>query len=282
MNKDYYKILGVSNDASQEEISKAFKKLALKYHPDRNKGNKEAEEKFKEINEAYNELKDPESRKKYDTSRMFSGYNASWGNFNGSSNFNDIFSSGFFDNDIFKQYFTKQGFSFDGFDSFRRPVNRDEYVSYNIAIDDILSLPESQQYMVITCGERKIKVNIPKNVSSNETYRIRGGAVNNSNHDSGDLYVTINLYIRNKKYYVKNHKLICEAYVDVKKSLEKGYEVIIPSNESIDGKELKISVDNSNGGLLKTSVSIPNRGLYSKFGNSRDELIVILKYMYNK
>ncbi len=65
-NKDYYKILGVSKDATQEEIKKAYRKAALKYHPDRNPGNKEAEEKFKEAAEAYAVLSDPEKRARYD------------------------------------------------------------------------------------------------------------------------------------------------------------------------------------------------------------------------
>jgi len=64
--KDYYKILGVDRNASAEEIKKAYRKLALKYHPDRNPDDKEAEEKFKEINEAYQVLSDPEKRAKYD------------------------------------------------------------------------------------------------------------------------------------------------------------------------------------------------------------------------
>ena len=64
---DYYKILGVDKQASLEEIKKKYKQLALKYHPDRNKGSKEAEEKFKSINEAYAVLSDPEKRKQYDT-----------------------------------------------------------------------------------------------------------------------------------------------------------------------------------------------------------------------
>ncbi len=66
-DKDYYQILGVSRDASQEDIKKAFRKLAIKYHPDKNKGNKEAEERFKEINEAYAVLSDKEKRQQYDS-----------------------------------------------------------------------------------------------------------------------------------------------------------------------------------------------------------------------
>ena len=65
--KDYYEALGVAKDASADDIKKAFRKLAVKYHPDRNQGDTAAEEKFKEINEAYAVLSDPEKRKKYDT-----------------------------------------------------------------------------------------------------------------------------------------------------------------------------------------------------------------------
>ncbi len=64
--KDYYKILGVDKKATQDEIKKAFRKLAIKYHPDKNAGNKEAEEKFKQISEANDVLSDPAKRKKYD------------------------------------------------------------------------------------------------------------------------------------------------------------------------------------------------------------------------
>ncbi|MCF8033980.1 MAG: J domain-containing protein [Desulfarculaceae bacterium] len=67
MAKDYYKVLGVEKGASADEIKKAYRKLALKYHPDRNKGDKEAEDKFKEINEAYAVLSDPKKKQEYDT-----------------------------------------------------------------------------------------------------------------------------------------------------------------------------------------------------------------------
>ncbi len=65
--KDYYKVLGVERTASQDDIKKAFRKLARKHHPDVNPGNKEAEKRFKEINEAYEVLSDPDKRQKYDT-----------------------------------------------------------------------------------------------------------------------------------------------------------------------------------------------------------------------
>ena len=64
--KDYYKVLGVSKSASAEEIKKAYRKSALKYHPDRNKGDKAAEAKFKDVSEAYAVLSDAKKRKQYD------------------------------------------------------------------------------------------------------------------------------------------------------------------------------------------------------------------------
>lgn len=102
--KDYYKILGVERTASADEIKKAYKKVAIKYHPDRNPGNKEAEEKFKMAAEAYDVLRDPDKRARYDQfgaegvngAGGFGGFSAEGMDINDIfSHFSDIFGGGF-------------------------------------------------------------------------------------------------------------------------------------------------------------------------------------------
>ena len=92
MAKNYYEVLGVDKNATAADIKKKYKRLAVKYHPDKNQGDKEAEEKFKEISEAYNVLSDDEKRKKYDLEQSggFSGF-GDWANF-ANHGFNDFFS----------------------------------------------------------------------------------------------------------------------------------------------------------------------------------------------
>jgi molecular chaperone DnaJ len=94
--RDLYSVLGVSRQASPDEIKKAYRKLAREYHPDRNQGDKQSEERFKEVQEAYDTLSDPEKRKQYDAGGMFSGFGPrgfSGGGF--TSDLGDIFSTFF-------------------------------------------------------------------------------------------------------------------------------------------------------------------------------------------
>jgi molecular chaperone DnaJ len=95
--KDYYELLGVARDASEVDLKKAFRQLALKYHPDRNPEDSEAEEKFKEINEAYSVLSDAEKRSNYDRFGTAEGVGAGFGPFAGG--FGDVFE------DIFGDFF---------------------------------------------------------------------------------------------------------------------------------------------------------------------------------
>ena len=105
--RDYYEVLGLQKGASEEEIKKAFRKMAMKYHPDKNPGNKEAEEKFKEVNEAYSVLSDPDKKSKYDRfghagvdpngmGGGAGGFGGFGGGFGGFEDIFDMFGSAFF------------------------------------------------------------------------------------------------------------------------------------------------------------------------------------------
>tara|TARA_A100001011_G_scaffold390532_1_gene474163 strand:- start:12222 stop:13349 length:1128 start_codon:yes stop_codon:yes gene_type:complete len=124
--RDYYEILGVNKSASQEEIKKAYRKLALKFHPDKNKGDKKSEEKFKEASEAYHVLSDNKRKANYDQfgHAAFEGSgNQGFGNFDFSSSFSDLFED-FFGDDIFG---STRG-------SGRRSSNRGNDLRYDINI----------------------------------------------------------------------------------------------------------------------------------------------------
>ena len=129
--KDYYQVLGVVKSASAEEIKKSYRKLALKYHPDRNKGNKDAEAKFKEASEAYHVLSDKERRKNYDQfgHAAFEGAGGRGGfsNFDFSNAFSDIFGS-----DIFEDIF--EGFGGTGRRRGRKSTFRGEDLRYDLSI----------------------------------------------------------------------------------------------------------------------------------------------------
>ena len=123
--RDYYEVLGVDKSASQDEIKKAYRKIAIKYHPDRNQGNKEAEEKFKEAAEAYSVLSDETKRQQYDQFGFNGPAGGGFGGFSGGGmDMNDIFSMF---GDIFGGHGGFGGFG--GFDGFgggggrRGPVN---------------------------------------------------------------------------------------------------------------------------------------------------------------
>ena len=126
--RDYYEVLGVKKSSSKDEIKKAYRKLALKYHPDKNKGDKGAEEKFKEGSEAYHVLSDDKRRENYDQfghAAFQGGGQEGFGNFDFSSSFSDIFE------DVFGDF----GFGGSGQSRRGRRNNRGNDLRYDITID---------------------------------------------------------------------------------------------------------------------------------------------------
>ena len=129
--RDYYEVLGVSKNASEDEIKKAYRKIAIKYHPDRNPGDKEAEEKFKEAAEAYDVLHDPQKRQQYD---QF-GFNAPGGGFGG---------AGFSMEDIFSMFGSvfEGGFGFGGFGGGQARSSQRKYRGGDLRLKVKLDLQE--------------------------------------------------------------------------------------------------------------------------------------------
>ena len=213
---DYYAILGVDRNASASEIKKAYRKLARKYHPDVNPGNKEAEDKFKAINEAYEVLSDEEKRRKYDMlgqqyqqwQRMGGqpgGFDwAEWASggapgggvhyeFVGGTGADDAFS------DFFRMIFG--GMGMDGFPGMggaragRRSYARQRPArGRDLEVDTHISLEEAYHgtTRTIQVGQKRLQVKIPRGAHTGTRVRLRGkGQQGFAGGTAGDLYVNV-------------------------------------------------------------------------------------------
>jgi len=211
--KEYYEILNVPKTASEEEIKKAYRKLALKYHPDRNPGNKQAEEQFKEINEAYAVLSDKEKRKQYDTYGM-SGFQQRYSQEDIYRGFNigDLFKDlGFGTGDIFSMIFGRQQAGQEGgprqgarggrrVQDFGDFVTRERTTQGELDLNYELEIPfmdamrgaEKVLNFATQRGNEEIKVKIPKGINTGQKLRLGGkGSVDPYTGRTGDLYVTV-------------------------------------------------------------------------------------------
>ncbi|MCQ2318584.1 MAG: J domain-containing protein [Bacteroidales bacterium] len=222
--KDYYKILGVGRSASQDEIKKAFRKLAVKYHPDKNPGDKAAEEKFKEITEAYEVLGKEDSRRKYDElGANWKQYeNAGFGGGGGFQGFGGqgFSASGF--SEFFERFFGGQGgFNFGdmgGFGNFggRRGRSRamrgqDVTASLNLTLREAYA--GSQR--LINVGSQTIKVSIKPGVKDGQTLRVKGkGAPGANGGENGDLLMKI-FIAKDAEYQRSDDDLVKNINVDV-------------------------------------------------------------------
>ena len=202
--KDYYQTLGVKRDASQKEIKSAFRKLARKYHPDVNTGDKESEEKFKAINEANEVLSDPEKRKKYDTlgadweryqqaggqpggfdySRYASQGGAGDGNgqfrYASAADINDLFGEGQSFSDFFSTLFGRGAPG--GAAGRAQPRAQDYEHALAVSFDEAFHGTSR----TLQIEERRIEAKIPAGVRTGSRVRLAGQGAH-----GGDLYLVI-------------------------------------------------------------------------------------------
>lgn len=194
--RDYYQILGVNKTADKNEIKRAYRKLAMQYHPDQNPNNSEAEEKFKEINEAYQVLSDPDKRAHYD--RLGADYQSyqqgggrpggfNWGQYTQPGaggvhvDYQDLFGGDF--SDFFSQIFGGMGGTRQSPGSTRRANPKYE-------TEMIVSLSEAftGSTRKISINNRSFDVKIPKGAQNGTKLRLRGAGPND-----GDVYLVLKL-----------------------------------------------------------------------------------------
>ena len=210
--KDYYKVLGVEKNASTEDIKKAYRKLAMKYHPDKNPGNKQAEEKFKEINEANEVLSDPEKRARYD---QLSNSYYSWqqaGNNPNSFRWEDLFNNPQYTtrttnmnmNDFEEMFGGGLGGFSDFFNAFFGGVGQPRKQRRNASMRRTAQPQTFQQPVTISFLEAyngttrilqfdhtKIEVKIPAGVKTGSKVRISGAGPKQADGRKADIYLLI-------------------------------------------------------------------------------------------
>ena len=186
MKRDYYEILGVDRNVSAPELKKAFKRLAIKYHQDKNPCDKEAETKFKEAAEAYEVLSDQSKRQTYDQFGH-QGVNSNFGQ-SGFQNvdINDIFNNIFGDEifgDIFGDIFGRGG-------TRRPPRGRNIQMAYEMTLEEAVFGKDVE--IRLPTSNKKVSVNIPAGVDTGNKIRLSGeGEVSHYGGENGDLFIFV-------------------------------------------------------------------------------------------
>ena len=280
---DYYKVLGVNKNTSDEQIKKAYRKLAMKYHPDHTKGDKSAEEKFKKISEAYAVLSDKEKRKQYDTF--------------GSEGFRQRFTQedifkGFDFSDIFREFgfggtnpFGGRGggvrFSYGSGSPFgsRSPFGFDSGQQTRVKGSDLVyELPLSLQEVITGTNKvvsfdhkgrsEKITVKIPKGMTTGKKLRLAGkGEPSPFGGSPGDLYIQAKLLI-DPAYSVEGQDLYTNRELKLSETIL-GTKILVPTP---DGKELSLNIPA--GTKPGTKMRLPGHGLPAMKGKKRGDLYV--------
>jgi curved DNA-binding protein len=288
--RDYYETLGVSKGSSADDIKSAFRKLARKHHPDLAKDKKTAEEKFKEINEAYEVLSDPEKRKKYDE------YGANWqhagngfggaagggggggyggfpGGNGGQGDASDFHFGGTGYSDFFEQFFgTRRGRGYGGGVEFEETPQRGRDVEADILVtlDEVLN-GATRQISFRKGNSPQVQtytVKIPKGVREGQRIRLAGqGGAGAAHGEAGDLYLRVKLQ-QHPDYRFEGTDVHYDAEIAPWVAVLGG-EVTIPTP---DGRaKLKLPAGTQNGKKFR----IPGRGLPEKGGGRGDFYAIV-------
>ena len=296
MAEDYYKTLGVQKDASQKEIKKAYKTLALKHHPDKNKGNKASEEKFKKISEAYAVLSDNEKRRQYDQfgSEVFSNRYSQEDIFKG-FDIGSIFEEFGFGNNVFSSFFgggggkpgRTPGYSFNsgsspfggngGFSNRGRPPEPQKAeLELTLSLEEMVFGGKKTVSFNSGSGIDKIILAIPPGIEAGKKLKVKGkGPVDQYTGQRGDLYCNIrvaphvifqrdgNDLIMEKE--IKLTDLVLGTTIDITTLDKKKIELKVPPGTKnnamlrVKGKGIPKGENNSGNLLIRLFAILPEK-----------------------
>lgn len=280
---DYYKVLGVDKKASDSEIKKAYRKLAMKYHPDHTKGDKNAEEKFKQISEAYAVLSDPEKRKQYDTY--------------GSADFQQRFSQedifrNFDFGDIFKEFGFQGGgsptgdggfrFTFGGGSPYgggspfggrrqqRAMKGADLVYELPVTLRDVAGGVQKQITLKHQGRTENISVKIPKGMENGKKLRLSGkGEPSPYGGPAGDLFIKVKV-VDDPIFKAEGQDLIVYREIKLTEALL-GTQIAVPT---LEGGEFNLKIPP--GTRHKTKMRLAGQGLPRMKGGGKGDLFVVV------
>ncbi len=270
---DYYKVLGVSKSAGDDDIKKAYRKLARKHHPDLNPGDKEAHKKFQQINEANEVLSDPGKRKKYDQygkdwkhAEQFEKQKKSGGQYSNSGG--ESFSGGF-GGDDFSDFFSSM---FGGQQGNARS-RQTKYKGQDFNAELQVNLNDAYQIhtQTITVNNKNVRITIPAGIENGQQIRLKGyGSPGANGGPNGDLYITFAI-TNNTAFKRIGNDLYKTVEIDLYTAVLGG-EVTV---ETLSGKvKLKINAETQNGAKIR----LKGKGfpVYKKDGEYGDLFITFL------